>query len=237
MGIYVDLANSSQIPAKPRVGLDRSSGEQLAAKGRAVDPVVTGLFAAANEVATIPEQTDAGAADTYTLTVTFYGALTGKSFTTAGIAFNAVATTIEAAIDTAAASVVPSWTNSDISVAMVGSAGLDDGAVSLTFDGLSVDATPAVVTLTPTGFVATGPIVRTTPGRGDRKAAKALFDMNVIAGSLWNSGENPSGLTRPAYNGQSRPRFQLIRDLAVMAAVEDGRDEIFTQVMALYPRY
>lgn len=235
MGLYTDLASTNPIPAAPRVGLDRSSGEQLLAKATQIDPVVVGSFAAANEVSVIPEQTDAGVGDTYTLTIEL--PVKKKTFTTAAIAYNAVAATIEAAIDTAATGVVSGWTNSDISVSMSGAAGLDDGTVTLTFDGASVVNTPALVSLTATGFNATGPITRSTPGRGDRKAAKALFDMNVIAGSLWNSGAAPSGLTRPDSNGQSRPRRQLILDLALQAAIEDGKDDIYNQVAALYPLY
>ena len=62
--------------------------------------------------------------------------------TTAGIAYNATAATIEGAIDTAfTAASYPSWTNGDISVTESGSAGISDGTVTLTFDGTSVDDT------------------------------------------------------------------------------------------------
>jgi hypothetical protein len=235
MGIYTDLASTNPIPGKPRVGLDRSSGEQLLAKANFIDPTIGAAYAAANEVATIPEQTDAGVADTYTLTITPYGAYADQApITTAAIAYNAVDTVIQTALDTAFAA-WPSWTNADIAVAMVGAAGLDDGAISLTFSGTSVASAPFIVTLTPTGFTATGPIVRTTAGQGDRKAAQALTELNVIQGTLHNSGEAPTDWVRPAANGQSRPRFQLIRDLAIQASVEDGTDDVYDTVVALYP--
>ena len=232
MGIYTELASTNPIPSKPRVGLDRSSGEQLLAKAAKHDPDVGSAYAAADEVSVIPEQTDAGAADTYTITVNLTAL--GVSFTTAAIAYNAVDTAIESAIDSAATGVVSGWTNGDISVSMGGAAGLDDGTVTLTFDGDSVSSNPALVSITPTGFTEVGSISRTTPGSVGRKAAQALFELNVISGSLWNSGETPS-LTRPASNGQSRPRYQLIRDLAVMAAAEDGTDDIYDAVIDLYP--
>lgn len=235
MGIYTDLASGAQTGSKPRVGLDRASAHQLLNKAHMHDSDVRTAFAAKDEVTVIPEQTDAGAADTYTLTIEL--PVLGVSFTTAAIAYNAVASAIESAIDTAATGVVPGWTNSDISVTMENAAGLDDGDVTLTFDGNSVDETPALVTLTPTGFTATGPIVRSTAGQGARKAAQALYDLNVIEGTLWNSGAAPSGLTKPASNGQSRARRQLILDLAKMAAVEDGIDDIYDAVVALYPLY
>jgi len=60
--------------------------------------------------------------------------------TTAAIAYNAPAATIEGAIDTAmTAAAYPSWTNGDVSVSESGTAGLSDGDVTLTFDGTSVD--------------------------------------------------------------------------------------------------
>ena len=55
------------------------------------------------------------------------------------------------------------------------------------------------------------------------------------SGTLWTSGLAVTGLTRPASNGQSRPRYQLIRDLAIQAAAEDGTDDIYNAVVALYP--
>ena len=233
MGIYTTLASGDQIGEQPRVGLDRSSGEQLLSKAYGYDPDVGSAYAAADEVAVFPEQTDAGAADTYTLTINF--PTLGVSVTTAAIAYNAVDTVIEGAIDTASDGTVPSWTNGDISVSMGGSAGLDDGTVTLTFVGASVTETPAVVTLTPTGFTATGGAVRNF-GSAGRPAAQALFELNVISGTLWGGGEAPVGLTRPASNGQTRPRWDLIRSLALEAAAEDGTDDIYDAVVALYPR-
>jgi len=236
MGIYTDLASTSPIPGKPRVGLDRTSGEQLLSKAALHDPSVGSAYAGADEVSVIPEQTDAGAADTYTITLEFPTVAGGTTVTTAAIAYNAVPATIEGAIDTAMTSAsFPSWTNADISVSGSGAAGIDDGTVTLTFDGTSVNNIPCLVTWTATGFTANGSTTRSTPGQVDRKAAQALFELNVISGSLWNSGEQPSGLTRPASNGQSRPRYQLIRDLAIQAAVENGKDYIYDAVVALYP--
>lgn len=233
MGIYTDLTSSTEIPSSGRIGLDRSCGEQLRAAAYQHDPDIGALYAARDEVAVIPEQTDASTADTYTLTVEFYGDLKGQSFTTGSIAYNAVATAIETAIDTAAAG-LPGWSAGDISVSMAGAAGLDDGAVTLTFDGSSVSNTPAVVTLTPTGFTATGPITRTA-GRPDRKALQALFELNVVSGTIHDAPDAPSDWVRPASNGQTRPRYQLIRDLAIIATQEDGTDEVYNKVKSLYP--
>jgi hypothetical protein len=94
--------------------------------------------AAANEVQVIAQYARAPSGGTFTLYIT-----DGTTpFTTAAIAYNAVATVIETAIDVAAtAASFPAWTNGDISVSMSGAAGLTDGTVTLTFDGASVTNT------------------------------------------------------------------------------------------------
>lgn len=236
MGIYTDLATSEPIGPQPQVGLDRSSGQQLLSKAAQADPDVLAAYAASNEQTVIPEQVNGTPAlDTYTLSFTFYGALKDVPVTATGmIVLEAVDTVIEAAIDSALNGVVPGWTNGDVSVSMAGAAGLDDGSVTLDFDGASVAGTPVTVTLTPIGFVASGPITR-TPGQTDRKALMALFELNVVEGTVHDSPNAPTDWVRPESNGQSRPRYQLIRDLARVASTEDGTDAVTDTVNALYP--
>jgi hypothetical protein len=237
MGIFADLASTAQYPGKPLgVGLDRSSTQQILAAADYSDPVIAALYAAADEVATIPHQTDSGAADTYTLTLTFHGSLAANdAVTTAAIAYNAVDSTIEAAIDTAmTAASFPSWTNADISVLEDGAAGVSDDAVVVTFDGASVTEAPVVITLTATGFTATTPIVRTTAGQADRKAMQALIQLNVITGTLHDVGETPT-YTKPAALGR-RPRTQCIRDLALLVTAAEGNEDVYDAVVALYPQ-
>jgi len=239
MGIYTDLATTSQSikTGKPRIGLDRSSAQQLLAKAAIMDPTIGSDYAATDEVQTIPEQTDAGAADTYTLTFTFPRQNSGKGliFTTAAIAYDAVDTVIETAIDVAAtAATWVAWTNADISVSMAGAAGLDDGTVTLTFDGASVNEEPFEITvLTATGFTKTGDAVRTTGGQLDRPAAQALFDLGIVTGTLQDSAEAPADWTKPA-SLTKRPRINLIQDLATQTIWEDGTDDAYNAVAALY---
>ena len=125
--------------------------------------------------------------------------------------------------------------NNHITVDDVGSAGVSDGAVTLTFDGASVNNTPCVVTLAATGFTATTPIVRTTAGQGDRKALQALIDLNAIAGAVHDIGDTVTSFTRPDSIGQSRPRKGLLRDLALQTIVEEGSDDVYNQLVGLYP--
>lgn len=106
----------------------------------ALDPVpvvetTKGVAATTNEVQTIKQFRNAPTGGTYTLSGTNAA---GETWTTAGIAYNATAATIESAIDTAATGNISGWTNGDISVAETGSAGISDGNITLTFDGTSV---------------------------------------------------------------------------------------------------
>ncbi len=84
-------------------------------------------------VATYPITVTAG---NFTLTVTMRN---GETFTTASIAYDATAGTIETAIDVAATGEITDWTNGDITVAL--GTNLNAGAMTLTFDGDSVKET------------------------------------------------------------------------------------------------
>ncbi|GAG37900.1 unnamed protein product [marine sediment metagenome] len=215
------------------MGLSRSSAEQLLSKAAQHDPDVPAAYAAQDEVSVIPEQTDAGAADTYTLTFDF--PVSGLSVTTAAIAYDAVDTVIETAVDVAFTTAsYPSWTNADISVSMGGAAGLDDGTVTFTFDGASVTGLACVVDWTATGFTENGSTAR-TGGQGDRKALAALITLNALAGAVHNIGDPVTEYTKPEPTGQSRPRAGLLRDLGLQVSVEEGSDDVLNRVIVLYP--
>jgi hypothetical protein len=239
MGYMQNLAvgASTITPAKPRVGLDRQSAEALLSHGTiAGNPGLPATYDVVDEVQIIPEQTTAGVADTYTLTIDLPNLAVG-TFTTAAIAYDAVDTAIETAIDSAATTAaVTGWTNADISVSMAGAAGLDDGTVTLTFDGASVTGQPVtLIDLTATGWTEDGTITRSVTGQVARNATKALFDMNVIAGALQGSGEAPTW-TKPDMNGRARPGTNVIRDLALQTIVEDGTEDAYDAIVALYPQ-
>jgi hypothetical protein len=237
MGYLQDLAAgaSTITPAKPRVGLDRQSAEALLSHGTiAGDQALGSAYSTANEVSVIPEQTDSGAADTYTISVNL--SALGVSVTTAAIAYDAVDTAIETAIDVAmTAATFAAWTNADISVSMAGAAGISDGTVTLTFDGTSVLGTPGLVSITPTGFTEVGSTSRTVAGQGTRPATQAMYDMNVIAGAVQGSGDAPTW-TKPDVNGRARPGTNVIRDLALQTIVEDGTEDAYDAIVALYPQ-
>lgn len=101
----------------------------------AVSTTTQGVNPGVDEVQVLAQFVRAPSGGTYTLR---FEDEDGNSFTTAAIAYNAAAATVETAIDTAASG-YPSFTPGDISVSGTGSAGLSDGTVTITFDGASVD--------------------------------------------------------------------------------------------------
>lgn len=235
MGIYTNLATGSQSikPGAPRIGLSRSSAQQLLAQASKYDPDISDTYAASDEKQDIPQQTSAGAGDTFTLTISVRRIDVG-TFTTASIPYDATAATIETAIDVAAtAAGVTDWTNGDISVSEDAAAGLSDGTLSLLFDGASVSEQPCELTvLTPTGWTQDGTITRRSDGGPDREAMQALYGLSIVSGAVPETGDAPSW-TKPD-NLTKRPRINLIKDLAVQSCYEEGTDEVYTAVAALY---
>lgn len=121
-------------------GLDGDGDVEIGNSALAATPVSTttqGVNPGTDEVQVLAQFARAPSGGTYTL---YFEDEAGNSFKTAGIAYNAAAATIETAIDTAATGAsYPSWTNGDITVTESGAAGISDGTVTLTFDGVSVD--------------------------------------------------------------------------------------------------
>lgn len=237
MGIFANLigANSHVIgpSAAPRVGLDRASARMLIAGATKVDPAIATAYAAIDEVQSIPHQSSSGVGDTYTLTISLPRLQIG-TFTTAAIAYDATAATMETAIDVAAtAAGVTDWTNGDITVAEAGVAGVSDGIVTLTFDGASVTEEPCILTvMTCTGWTQDGVLTRATPGQTNRNGAQALFAVGAIAGSLWICGATP---VLTIGTSLKRPRMGLLVDLAMSATWEDGNSAIYNALRVLYP--
>lgn len=149
------------------------------------DPPSPSSTAAKNAVHTVKKFATDPTGGTFTLTVGIRQADgSTQSATTAGIAHNANAATIESAIDTALTGVVTSWTNGDISV--TGGTLLSAGAdVVLTFDGDSVSGKESITTTIDgsglTGGSLANPAVNvSTIGQTKRTALGALVAYGVI---------------------------------------------------------
>lgn len=231
MGIYTDLAAGTVATGALAPGLDRASRHQLLSKAYQHDPDPSGAYAAASAVIDIATHTGTVVGGTYTLSVSI--PRLGVSFTTADIANDATAATIEAALDTASPASVP---DGDLAVTEEGSAGLQDGGITITGED-ALASTPIFVTIDGTNLTGgdAGEVTQTVFGQTDRKAGQALWELNVVQGTVHNSGVAVNALTKPASLGQTRPRSGLIEDLARVAAWEDGSDSILTAVRSLYP--
>ena len=224
---------------EPRVGLTRSAAEQMKNFDLVNDAIasIRTAFAAQDSLTSIATHLTTTSGGNYTLTVTIPsidGGGTAVAYTTASIAHNATGATIEAALDTASPATV---TDGDIAVVEAGSAGLSDGACTFTCSG-TVASMPVFITIADVDLSGSGngvgAVTQTTYGQAAQVSKQALYDMNVVAGTRNEVGSAPTW-TRPAANGQSRPRKALIRALCADCSAVDGSNEVFTEVLRLYP--
>lgn len=228
MTVYADLlANAksftSSSPTAQKLNL-------LAAKA---DPAADASAVAANAVHTIAQDATDHTGGTFALTVKLRGV---PAFTTAAIAFDANAATIEGAIDTAATTAsVPGWTNGDISV----SGGILQAAgapVVLTFDGTSVAATNHDLTVFDGALLTGGTepatrVAKTTAGQTARNAWAALLALGVVSGSPpeQTAATSTTAVTAGANSKKIDPF--LIRGLAREAAAEDANNAIYQSIL------
>jgi hypothetical protein len=157
----------------------------------------------------------------FTLT---FNLASGESFTTANIAFNAAAATIETAVDSAAtAASIAGWTNGDISVA---GGAVNVAPVTFTFDGTSVISADQNISLTDVDGAggSWGTISKTTSGQSTRNALGTLEVLGALSGTYADqlAAYDPD---TPVYtlggNFQNLPSFVLI-GLAREAVEEDN---------------
>lgn len=161
----------------------------------------------------------------------------GETFTTAAIAFDANAATIEAAIDTAATGVVTGWTNGDITVT---GGDLNSAPVVFTFDGDSVTGNNHDLIIVDgsglTGGGSAGEVTVTTEGQTVRAAWQLLYEFGVVTSAPPAQGEDASALTvgDPAASA-AWPPAALISLLADAAAIEDLNLQVATEIKAAVP--
>jgi hypothetical protein len=152
----------------------------------------------------------------------------GETFSTAALAWNAAAATVETAIDTAAAAVV-GWTDGDIAVSggAFGAAGSD---TIFTFSGASVtDQDHGIIVVdgaSLTGGAADPAPAQTTLGSGSRPWFAALKAMGVIMGTDPTFGAAPAGqytVNQPT-DIEQFPNEQSVRDLLEEITLQEGQD-------------
>lgn len=197
------------------------------------DPAANSAFTARDEVQSISTFNGTATSGNFTLTLNLAGE---SAFTTGNLAWDASAATIETAIDVAAtAAAVTGWTNGDISVALT--TNLNDAAATLTFDGVSVTETrPALTVMNDVDLdanVSTATV--TTYGQANRYAWAAMDVMGLLTGGPPVTGET-SGLaaTTTPLSHLGYPKQETLQALAMQAAIEDGTDAIYQDLMDLF---
>lgn len=218
MGAVADL-----LAAPKSFTVPSNLSRYLENKTNGIDPDTPAAYGAKDEVQSIAIYEGTVSGGDFTLTVTLRD---GTTFTTAAIAFDANAATIEGAIDTAATGVVAGWTNGDITVA---GGTLDSAPVTLTFDGDSVAGqNHALSTIDGTGLTgggSAGTITATTEGQTARPARAVLYNLGVIA----DATPPAQGLTTAPTKGANLlgvPPW-VVRELAQEVAFEDLDNDIY----------
>lgn len=145
--------------------------------------------------------------------------------TTAAIAFDAVPATIESAVDTAMASVVPGWTNGDIAVTGAGTAELNDSV--FTYSGASVAGKHHPLSLVIGGGLTGGgaeAFTDTVPGQSSRNPwaiMKAFSLVGFTTLPTQGASGDLSGLTRIIDRSTKQLSDSALRVLAREAAIQD----------------
>lgn len=234
MGTIQDWLDNSDTMQQSgqRVGLQRSVQEDLnKIKDLYADPARPSSYDAVNAVYTEGTYDGSVTGGDRTITITLFN---GETFTTAAIAYNASAATIESAIDTAATGVVTGWTNGDISVS-----GGDPttAAVVYTFDGSSVAGGRHTLSIDGSGLTgggSLGTVTETTPGQSVRYSWALLATLNVITAGMPDQGDNPSSLTVGEVGSSNPvvPNQQALRTIAKAAAIEDGNAQVETSILS-----
>jgi hypothetical protein len=159
---------------------------------------------------------------------------------TANIAYDAIASEIETAIDTKMTSDAYSgWTNGDISVALTSD--LSGGAATLTFDGASVTGKDQGQTaIADVDLVAAGTVggqSETTSGQAQRFAWAIMWAHGMIS-SVPAQGAalaTSDGLdVTPAATTAHWPRAALRKLLAAQASIDDGNVALRAQLETLF---
>lgn len=235
MGVLADfLANSTTIDAAaPRDALDRGVVRKLTDYINSLgDPAYPSGMAAVDEVQEIAIHEDGVDGGTFTLTITLFG---GVSFTTAAIAFDANAATIEAAIDLVAAPKVPGFTAGDIAVT---GGPLTTDPLVLTFDGATVAAknhglTVITSSLTDGGVAEdAGEVTVTDAGQPLRTAYSTLIVIGILSAPAPAHGATDDIVVQNARGSfPNNIDEATVRAIVNQLVVEEGNEAIGTAVL------
>ena len=238
MGIYTDfLANATTVDTGGddgiSIGVDKVVTKAIESlQAMQGDRDYPAAYDAIDEVQSIAVYSGTVSGGTFTLTISLFGL---DPFTTAAIAFDADAATIEAAIDTAAAAAsVPNFVAGDIAVT---GGDLGSAPVVLTYSGDSVAGAnhdEVVIDGTSlTGGGTAGDESVTTEGQSKRTSWAILNACGAIGGTIPVQGDTPDAITAATNreNNSLLPDQNTLRALAHAAAVEDGNAEVETEIL------
>lgn len=230
MGIYSDFLNNVTTvdTSLPREGEDRVIVRQInALMDRQGDRDYPSGYAKADEVQEIATYDGTVSGGTFTLTFSLWS---GETFTTDNIAYDADASTIETAIDTAAAAAgIKGFTAGDISVS---GGNLGSAALVLTYDGDSVagqNHDPVVIDGTNlTGGGSAGEVSVKTEGQSNRTAWAILVECGAITVTLPAQGDSPTDVAAATSRATNPllPDAGTLRALARAAAVDDRNQDV-----------
>lgn len=236
MGVYTDFLSHTTVVDKtePQVALDRIAYNELVRLRDSFDPETPAGFEARDEVQTVGQYTDTVTGGNFTLTIVDPD---GTQITTANIAHDADAATIETAIDTACNGTITGWSDGDISVS---GGDLTAADVKLTFSGNSVTQQNFGLTVaTDVDLVGDGELGDVTVNKEgqQQRYAWAVMQNLGLYGSPPNQGEALSSLATLATSPGENPRWpsaSLRRALAWQAAIDDGNPTLRTQLERLF---
>lgn len=236
MGCFSDLYGSVCSASAPRSGFDRATYKWLYDLSQKVDYTLPSTYAVKTAVGKIAQTTGTPTGGTYALTVSVptYNNGQGLTYTTAGIAFDATAATIQTALDTASPAGI---TNAAIVVADENTKGQHDGYCTYTCAQELVSHVFTIsndISSLTGGSPVVGAVTYTTYGQPKRNALYALVKMGVIAiASLHNAG-SAATFTKPT-SLVKRPRMNVLRALNIWLQTEEGGNLASAELVRLYP--
>lgn len=231
MGVFSDVISADETISSTAGGLNASMRRSLESMGVTLgDPAVSGDTAIVNEVQSIAVYGGTVDGGTFTLQFNLAG---GVTFTTAGIAHNANAATVQTAIDTASPVGI-----GDGHIVVAGGP-LTTTPMTFTFSGASVAGANhgAIVVdgTSLTGGGSAGAVSQTTAGQAGRPAWEALQMAGIIGGTIPEQGEDADDITDAGgWRGMpQRLSIPAIKALALQAARDDGNDPVYGQILAV----
>lgn len=220
MGAVADL-----LAAPKSFTVPSSLSKYLLNKTNGIDPAVPAAYAAKNEVNNIAVYSGTVSGGTFTLTFLLRN---GVTFTTAAIAFDAVAATIQTAIDTASPASVGDghivitggpMTTTPLVITYSGASVAGQNHAQVTADGASL-----------TGGGTMGAITTSVDGQTARNARAVLLNLGVVADA---TPPAQGALTAPTKGANLLGVAPwVIRELAQEVAFEDLDNDIY-QVLAV----